>query len=549
MKVKKILSILLCALVIIGVFAGCGGTNATSSDVSSDVSETSSKKQNLGGFGNQFVMSNPSGKFYYTEKVDISWANLREGQTVSLKIEKKQGNSYTTILDKKGLTGDSFKSNETLAEGNYRILLQAVSADGSAKNASNTKGEGFEVEVVHLKKNSTVNKGKDFTFNGSISLNVLNNYLDRAITYCVYADNDANRGKFDTEVATDAMRAILNVGAKHIARTVGSWIPSKTEESAYPQIEDWITKMHEYDPEIIFEACIFETCTEKMNTIAIPDWVFKAFGKKAENRNFDSKKMIFKEGYGANQWGNGIHVPDITNEETQMWFYYRACQYIDMGIESIHLGQANLIGKNDVGLKNWTKVVHLIRDYAKKNARRKYVLINCHYPSQNFVGTDGVMLADFNAFPIRITAAKGEKDHAVSENNPQKCEINVNSDARSLYTGAISGKSPSGWTTNHYPYLVEFDNDGGEGNNKAEAKWGYDEIGWYANQPQWYRQKFIKDVNAQVKGFGNNGHVALPGRRTAYISEKKARLYYVMNDAKYYENGFSDEQGIINAWK
>ncbi len=386
----------------------------------------------------------------------------------------------------------------------------------------------------------------DFKFDGSISLDVLNNYLSRAITYCIYAESDTWYGRFDEKTAKDAKRAILNAGAKHIARAISVWMPSATEEAEYPKIAEWISDVHSSDPEVVFEACIFETCTEKMNTIAIPECVFKAFGKKAENRNFDVNKMVFDNGFWLNVWGNGLHVPDITKEETQMWFYYRACRYIDMGCESLHLGQVNLIGFKDENLACWTKVIHMIRDYAKENARRHYVIINGHYPMQNFVGTDGAMLVDFNAFPLRLRVPEGETDHAPSEDNPQKCEIWLDCDARPLYFGLIKGTSPSGWTAEKYPYLVEFDNDGGDNNDHTIAKnrWGYDEISWFANQPQWYRHQFLKDVVNQVEGLENNGHVALPGRRTAYLSFIHSRLYYVMNDAKHYENGFSDEAAI-----
>ena len=547
---KKILALVLCAVMLVTVLAGCGGNGATSSVVS-ETSSTSSSGQSLGGFGQKFVMKFPSSKMYYTDKIDVQWAGLKNGETVTLIIEKKEGGKYVPFFEKTGLTGTSYTDSKAIADGEYRIILKAVAADGTEKLATNTKGEGLEVEKKTLVSNATINKGKNFAFNGSISLEVLNNYLDRAITYAIYAEGDSTSGKFDTEMSNDAMRAILNVGAKHIARAISAWIPSSTEESAYPEIENWITKMHGYDPEIVFEACIFETCTPKMNTIAIPDWVFKAFGQKVEKRNFNYEKMLHDDGYGKDQWGDQLHVPDITKLETQMFFYYRACNYIDMGIESLHLGQTNLIGKKDANLECWTKVVHMIRDYAKTNARRKYVLINCHYPTQNFVGTDGVMLADFNAFPLRLKVAAGEVDHAVSETNPQKCEISLNGDAKALYTGTVKGKSPSGWTTNNYPYLVEWDNDGGDKSDhtKMANRWGYDEISWIANQPQWYRHQFMKDVTAQVKGFKNNGHVVLPGRRTAHILGTAGQSYYVMNDAKYYEDGFSDEQGIINAWK
>ena len=113
----------------------------------------------------------------------------------------------------------------------------------------------------------------------------LNNYLSRSITYCIYAESDTWYGRFDSAMAKDAKRAILNVGAKHIARAISVWSPSVKDEAEYPEIKNWLSDVHSADSEIIFEACIFETCTENINAISIPEWVFKAFGKKMEKRS------------------------------------------------------------------------------------------------------------------------------------------------------------------------------------------------------------------------------------------------------------------------
>lgn len=449
-------------------------------------------------------------------------------------------------------TGASLTVSSTVSSASSSASSTSSSAKESSKNSAfSSTLSTTSVADNKLKPNGTVNKGMNFTFEGGISFEVLSNYLDRAITYGIYSEQDSLDGVLNKEMAEDAKRAILNVGAKHIARTIACWLPSKKEESAYPDIEKWMADLHEIDPEIIFEACIFETAPNTINTIEIPEWVFKAFGKTPKKRNFDVSMMLSLDNNGFNFWGINVHAPDITREETQMWFYYRACRYIEMGFESLHIGQIHLVGRNDTNHESYTKVIHMVRDYAKKNARRKYVLINGHYVSQNFVGTDGVMLADFNSFPLRLDVAPGEVDHAVSESNPQKCAIVFGSDARPLYSGEVKGISPSGWYSDNYPYLVEFDNWAGKtgDNTKAQNIWGYDEISWFANQPRWYRHQFLEDVTKQVKGLKNNGHVVLPGRRTTYVLSKGKQDYYVMNDSKYYKDGFSDELGIINAWK
>ncbi len=536
-NLKKILAFVLCAVLLLTVLAGCGGNGATSSDVSSGDTSTATGLGN-GSFGSKFVMVSPGGsENFYTSDFDVTWKGNKADETISIVLEKKEGNSFKKILEKTGLTGSEFKSGQKLENATYRVKLTAVKKDGTERVANNTKGDGCVFNVIPLVKNATINKGKNFTFNGSISLEVLNNYLSRAATYYLYEMN-TQKG-LDTDKMNESLRAILNMGVKYVNRAMTAWTPSSGEELYYNDFEEWIEFAHSYDPEIIFEACIFETCCTSMSGIKIPDWVFEAFGKKPEDRNFNSNQMMFTNSYGKNQWGDGIHIPDITREETQMFFYYRACKYIDMGFESLHLGQVNLIGKSDTGRKCWTKVIGMIRDYAKKNARRKYVLINAHYPDQKFMNYDnGAMLVDFNAFPLRLAS------YSIQNNKPTDVKVSMGAGKDSPYKKDIKGTSPSGWTTNNYPYLVEFDNWGGKTGENT-----YDEISWYANQSQSYRHQVLLHLVKMISGFNENGHVTMPGHRTAYLESEKKQSYYRCNDKKFCENGQGDEQAIIEAYK
>ncbi len=529
---RKTLALLLCAAMLIAVLAGCGGNGETSS-ASSATSSTQQVGNVIGlggGIGSKFALQSPATKLFYGNTVDFSWSGLRDGETVTLKLEKKKGNSYTTVLEKKDLTGTSFKTNDKLENnGVYRLSVKAVAKDGTERVATNATGSGLEFTVLNLAKNTSVNAGMDFAFNGKISEAVLNNYLARSITYTITDDN-----------RNDAARAILNTGTKLVCRTVTDWFPSVTHENKIHEFTEIMDQIHTYDPDVVFEACIFETCGPEMNSIKIPEHVFKAFGKKVEDRCFDYKKMLYVDGYANAQWNETHGAPDISLIETQMFFYYRACFYIDNGFESLHLGQTGLMGKNDPQRKAWTKVVNLIRDYAKKNARRKYVFINCHYPGQNFVGTDGVMLADYNVWPLRPKPVRKAGEPA----SPQKCELNFDTDTP--YKTTISGKSPSGWSTSKYPYLLEFDNYQPEPDT-IYSIWGYDEISWIASQPDSYRRSYFTEVRKMVSDLKQNGHVALPGSRTT--ASAKNTKWYNMNNKAYCKDGFSDEDAIIAAFK
>jgi hypothetical protein len=56
------------------------------------------------------------------------------------------------------------------------------------------------------------------------------------------------------------------------------------------------------------------------------------------------------------------------------------------------------------------------------------------------------------------------------------------------------------------------------------------------------------DLNKKIASYNDNGHVAMPGKRTAYILAQKVQRNYIMNDKKYCSSGFDDEQAILNVW-
>ncbi len=514
---RKILALALCAIMLVCVFAGCGGNGqATSQNVSKNTLSV------VGGLESVLTIKSPAEKYFYTNTVDVAWAGLKEGSTLNLKIEKKNGNSYTTVLEKTGLTGEAFKSDDKLEnETVYKLTFTTVSEDGK------TASKSVECTVLNFVKNTSVNQGMDFTFKGSISEKVLNNYLSRAISY-VNANSE------------DAIRAILNTGTKYVCRSAAEWYPSQWFEDTYfPIYKELFAKAHAVDPEIIFEGTIFETTGKDINTIKIPAFVFEAFGKKPEDRTFDHRKTLFPDGYGKNMWAEGYSLPDITQLETQMFIYYRACKMIDIGIEAIHLGQTKQTGRNDREFKCWTKVISLIREYAKKNARRNYVIINSHHPSYDFKSANGVMLVDFNMSPLRPKAYRKAGDPI----SPQKCVLDMEDDAP--YGKGLKGTSPSGWTTNHYPYLVEFDN---YAPSAEDSVWEMDEISWIVSQPDDYRRSFQTEVRKMVSDLKDSGHVALIGKRSTSSTTNGVELY-MMNNSKYCEGGFSDEEAIIAAFK
>ena len=53
------------------------------------------------------------------------------------------------------------------------------------------------------------------------------------------------------------------------------------------------------DPEMVLEACVFETVGPRVERIAVPDWVLIAFGLPVQKRNFIYDDMIYPQDSGG----------------------------------------------------------------------------------------------------------------------------------------------------------------------------------------------------------------------------------------------------------
>jgi hypothetical protein len=301
---------------------------------------------------------------------------------------------------------------------------------------------------------------------------------------------------------------------------------------------------------MILQAAVFEIVTEQVGRIPVPDWVFKEFAQKPETRNFSYAAMLFPEKYYVNHWGPGSSVPDITRLETRMWFYFLAASYIDIGVEAIHFGQLELIGKTDKGYRSWADLLQRVRRHAAKQARRHYVICDAHVPKAGPV-VDGKLLLDVHSFPLR------PKEIA---HFPQKAELAVGY-SDSLYLRSTGGVAPSGWKCEHLPYLVEFDNFGASRGNGGRASqtqgpsiwcWGYDEIDWFAHQPETYRNDWLRYAWNWLKDHDRDGHLQMPGGRMLAdgpaVGGVKLKWYFANTKSPACPQGFNQEETIKAIW-
>ena len=387
----------------------------------------------------------------------------------------------------------------------------------------------------------------NFTFDGKIEKEVLENYLSRSVT----AGNLC-----DTMTLEDDLRVIGKLGIKFLGRAACMWYMTEEDNVHFAKAAYLAERVHAQDPEVILQACIFEMITQNIETVRIPDHVQEAFGLKPEDRCFRLADTLFEKepadfvNNREDKSKNG-GIPDLNRLETRMWFYYRATRYIDCGYEALHMGQVHLYTANDRGFKKTAELFGMIRDYAAKHARRHLVLMDAHTHGINI---NGKLLLDYNAMPFTSKPI-------------MECEGNRLALVREGYSEG--GECPSGWSAEAMPYLMEYDNWGGrmvDVNTCPREKlaridwWGYDQIGWFANQSPQDRAHFLEYTYHWTEINNPNGYFEVPFRRIlsdAAVPMKRAdngqmdiQHDYQMNlSSKDCPMGFGDEDVVAKLWK
>lgn len=378
-------------------------------------------------------------------------------------------------------------------------------------------------------------RARNYKFSRTISRQVLCNYLARSISMEGLLNG---RGDLD-----DNIRMLGFTGAKYIGRSICLWGGEGNLLQNFERAKRQLPQLHAIDPEMIFEACIFEIVTPEVEQVPVPDWAFTALGLPVEKRNFRYDAMLYPLPQRKRSWGSSGGVPDVSQPETQIWFYFLAASYIDLGFEGIHWGQMEIMNLNDPHLDHYARVFALVRAYAKKRARRGMVLSNAHVPSGGLV-RDGQLILDFHAFPLR---AKEVPDR------PQEAILQVGY-LDSLFLRSKGGRTYSGWQCEHLPYLVELDNWGssrhpGEAAQGGDWVWGYDEISWFANQSQQYRSKWLHYAWDWVRKTDPNGYLEMPGSRTETSSLNHRSWYFANAPSPAVPDGLDDEGAIRDIWK
>ena len=366
-------------------------------------------------------------------------------------------------------------------------------------------------------------KKPNYFFKGKISRTVLENYLARSATVASLLHLTLD----------DDLRMMHNTGVKFAGRVIWTWGGESKIDALIDKGIPFVKRIHAMDPDIILQGAIFEIITTDVNNVPIPASVFEEFNLAPENRNFNYEKMIYPFGHRVNHWDKDASVPDMSRTETKMWFFYVAKRWIDLGLEAIHFGQVEIMDDRDRKRVHWRDVIARIRSYAIKHARRNIVLCDAHVPSGGIVH-DGKLMFDLHSFPSRPKSLKGKPHKAILEKGFSD----------SIYGRSAGGLTPSGWSCESLPYIVEIDNFGSSdhaGEYRESDKihvWGWDEINWFINQPESYRNEWLEYAYRWVRENDPNGYFQLPLRRFQHYSAS-------MHDPK----GKRQEETIKKIWR
>ena len=374
---------------------------------------------------------------------------------------------------------------------------------------------------------------REYRFDGKISREVLENYLSRAVTF-----TDFLHGKGSV---ADNLRFLTNTGAKFVGRAIYRWGGEDALPALIETAKPIARQAREADPDMILQAACFEIVTTSVGKLAVPEWLFREFGLPVEGRTFRYEAMLYPDGRRKNQWGQGASVPDMSQLETRMWFLFLAASYIDIGVEAIHFGQVEIMDERDKAHVHWRDLLASVRAYAALHARRHFVLCDAHVPSGGIV-CEGRLLLDFHSFPLRI---------AEVPDKPQEGVLKVGH-LDTIYGRSKGGLSPSGWTCTHLPYLVELDNYGVSARPGQPGTpyftWGYDEISWFAHQPEPYRNDWLRYAWRWMREHDPDGWLQMPGSRTLHAPVGDQRWYWANTRSAATPEGFNQEETIKAIW-
>ncbi len=411
-------------------------------------------------------------------------------------------------------------------------------------------------------------KAQNYEFNGTMSREVLENYLDKAITMQGQSDIEGMSNLSEPERVRN-IQMIDDIGAKFIGRIAGWWESGwgqVNHDNLFAKCSLNVADIKANDPDVICQGAVFEYVSTTVGTFRVPAYVFTAFGLPVQNRNFSYSAMQYPA--PASQYklpwnymteAERQFIPDITQLESQMWFYYMATRYISSGCEAIHFGQAEIMNRRDVGNKVYWSLIQKIRAFAATR-NRGVVLCDAHMPFKGMYYEPELTMsqADWQNYHPNATADKQlvwdfhslgviyTKENCTA--TKQEVSLQPFPVADGLIRASLGGRHPQGWYCVSNPTLNEYDNGGVESvvgcaNNDNWNLWGWDGVSWFGLQQEPYRNDILKYTYYKMKCLDKNAHLIVTGMRGITPGGGNLPWLYRAN------TGFQNQQVTIrNIW-
>lgn len=466
----------------------------------------------------------------------------------------------------------------------------------------------------------------DYQFNGyPVSRNVIEAYLNRAMTMSSMLTYENVSGNYiptlyggppfgpinisklqqDPDVQAN-LQLIQNLRPKYIHRADGWWARDKIYSPLYNNIVspfwdcvNWMAnEVHQIDEEIILEAGLFEAveswdCAEEYlaDTFNLPlitidpndlttNYIYNYF-PELNNQPFTITRydMLYVEEQNAINSGTILkdrwYVPDISKLATRVWWFYRACEYVRRGYESIHMGRMDLMLKRDQDNILVNELMDRIRAFGatinpstgETYARRGVVFFNSctsesepqqqyHsgiYPTSSQFTISSSTYDHIDKYVKVECVYHGNQDEkkllwdwgstfiGIAENNTgtlssinQLIDVTIytNGDPNlaghgfePTYGTSAGGIHPQGWICDHLPYYVEWDCSNGFDLPAApyiftpyNKIYGMDERTWFMSINQVSdRENILEYIYERVKCLDRNAFLMMPGMWQGYF--------------------------------
>ncbi len=404
--------------------------------------------------------------------------------------------------------------------------------------------------IIMLLCSQVSGRAQNFNFNGTMSNEQLDAYMSRSMQMANL--NEDRFGNFattpwtpppfgNTNIYNAEVDMLRDMNVRLIGRVALLWGGESVINGTF--FNDVGTVVNDINTHYdlaglvrpICQAGIMEIVTNEVNNIAIPANIATLFGVSG-GRNFNKTAMMYPSvGFTPAErlWDvnnpNGDIIPDISQVETQMYFYFLARNYIEQGIEALHMGQWGMMDRNDPGHTESWKLLSMIRDMAAANAPRALVLIDAHttldangnvqpnfYTHNSLTSQNDQLLFDYLSAPTRATNVLPAWTPTVN-NVPAFIQEN---DCGTPYGKITGGRMPLGWYAARQPYFIEMDNTRIDNPTTGVVDcwdvWGRDELGWFEAQTANYQNDWLVYAYYKAKCLDDKAYYQILGKKFGF---------------------------------